>query len=171
LTLPGLEQEVSKVITYVGERKEITLSDVHALCSAQKSATFWQLAETMVWREAPAKTEELLDLSSLLPLLAQLRTQLQQGMTLAVLLEKNAPHSEIAHYLPTVKPSALDKLIPVARARRAYFFKRALDILFDVELMAKNSSFEPALLLDLFLTKITLLKRRHDSLPLPQSSR
>ena len=159
LSLPGLEQEADKLITYVGEKREITLQDVHVLCAAQKSSTIWQLAEAIVWREGPLKTDEELDLSGLLPLMAQLRTQLQHGMMLTILLEKRVPHGEIAHYMPTVKPAAFDKMLQVCRGRPSSFFKRSLDLLFEVELMAKNSSFDPALILDLFLTKIALLKR------------
>lgn len=167
-TLPGLEQELLKLITYAGERKEITLQDVHALCAAEKSSTFWQLAEAIVWRDSPPKTDEDLDLSSLLPLLSQLRTQLQQGMTLAVLMERGCPSGDIAHYLPTMKH---EKFAPIAKKRRSGFFKRALDLLFEVELMAKNSSFDPALIFDLFVTKITLLKRYYGSPVISQSPR
>lgn len=170
LDLPYLEQEVSKLITYVGTQRQITLQDVHTLCKAQKSASFWQLAEAIVWHETFPKTNLELDLSGLLPLLPQIRTQLQHGMTLSILLERKVPSAEIARYFPAVKPAALDKMIPVCRARQSPFFKRSLDLLFDVELMAKNSSFDPALILDLLLTKITLLKR-HYALPVSQSAR
>ena len=170
LNLPSLEQEVAKLITYVGERREMTLQDVHLLCAAQKSSTLWQLAEAIIWKEGPVKTDEEVDLSLLLPLLAQMRTQLQHGMTLASLIERGVPVGDIPPYCPTLKPASLDKILPIARSRQTPFFKRALDVLFDVELMAKNSSFDPALILDLFLTKITLLKKHH-ALSVPQSSR
>ncbi len=159
LNLPGLEQEVEKLITYAGERKEITLQDVHTLCAAQKSSTLWQLAEAIAWREPYPKGEESVDLSLLLPLLAVLRTQFQQGLTLALLLERGTPYAELSPYFPTVKSGALDKMLPLCKARRAPFFKRALDLLFEVELMAKNSSLDPALILDLLLSKLTLLKK------------
>jgi DNA polymerase III subunit delta len=170
LNLPGLEQEIGKLITYAGERKEIGIQDVHLLCPVQKSLTLWQLAEAIAWKDAPPKTEELLDLGTLLPLLSQLRIQFQQGMTAAVLLERGVSHSEMAPYFPTLKPATLDKILPIAKARQSPFFKRALGVLFDIELMAKNSAFEPALILDLLLTKLTLLKR-HYALSFSQSSR
>lgn len=170
LNLPGLEQEVEKLITYAGERRELTLQDVHALCAAQKSSTFWQLAEAIVWREGWPKIEEGFDLSGLLPLMAQVRTQLQHGLSLTILLEKRTPSGEIAHYFPSVKPAALDKMLLACKSRQSSFFKRALDLLFDVELMAKNSSFDPTLILDLFQTKIALLKRYY-ALSASQSSR
>jgi len=159
LNLPGLEREADKLISYAGERRDINLQDVHALCSAQKSSTLWQLADAIAWREAYPKMEESVDLGLLLPLFSQLRTQFQQGLTVSILLEKGTAHAEIAHYLPGIRPAALDKILPVAKGRQSPFFKRALDLLFDVELLAKNSSFEPALILDLLLTKLNLLKK------------
>jgi DNA polymerase-3 subunit delta len=168
LNLPGLEQEVEKLITYAGERCELTLEDVHSLCSAQKSATLWQLAEAIAWKEPFPKLD--IDLNLLFPLFSQLRTQFQHGLTLSILLERGTPYADIASYVPSLKPGTLDKMLPSAKARRSSFFKCALDLLFDVELMAKNSSLDPALILDLLLTKLTLLKR-HYALPVPQSSR
>ncbi len=161
LNLPGLEQEVDKLITYAAERKEISLKDVHTLCAAQKTSTLWQLADAIAWRDPYPKIEESVDLSLLLPLFAVLRTQFQQGMTLSLLLERGTPHADLAHYLPSVKPASLDKMLPAAKARRSPFFKRALDVLFDAELMAKNSSHDPALILDVLLSKLTLLKKHH----------
>lgn len=168
-SLPGLELEVEKLIVYAGERSELTIQDVHALSSAQKNLNLWQMAEAIAWKEPFPKLDENIDLSLLLPLLSQLRTQFQQGLALSVLLEKGIPHGEIAHYLPNVKPAALNAMLPLAKARRTPFFKRSLDLLFDAELMAKNSGFEPSLILDLLLSKLTLLKR-HYALSVSQSS-
>ena len=169
LNLPSLEQEVAKLITYSGERCEMTLQDVHLLCAAQKSSTPWQLAEAIIWREGAVKMDEMVDLSMLLPLLAQLRMQLQHGLTLAALVERGTPFKDIAAYCPTLKPASLDKMLPIVRQRQSPFFKRSLDVLFEVELMAKNSSFDPGLILDLLLSKITLLKK-HFSRPIDERS-
>lgn len=159
LNLPSLEQEIEKLITYVGDKQEISLADLLLLCSSQKSLTLWQLAEAVIWKETPPKLNERFDLSMLLPLITQLRTQLQQGMTLAILIEAGRPREEIAHHLPQLKTSFLDKILPLVKRRRSTFFKRGLDLLFDAELLAKNSGLDPTLIFDLFLSKITLLKR------------
>jgi DNA polymerase III subunit delta len=157
LSVPGLEQELIKLITYVGERREIALQDVQMLCGAQKSTTVWQLAEAIVWKESLPHSEESVDLAMLLSLFSPLRLQLQQGLTLAILVERGAAQEQIAHFLPTVKPAALDKRLPIVKRRQSSFFKRALGVLFDIELLTKNSSFEPILIFDLLLTKIALL--------------
>lgn len=157
-SMPHLEQEADKLITYAGERQTIALSDVTALCAAQKSETLWQLAEAIVWKDSPPKAGESADLSLLIPLISQVRAQLQNGLTIAVLLERGAAHHEIAHYLPTLKPAALDRILPIAKGRKSPFFRRALDVMFDIELMAKNSSLEPGLIFDLITVKLQMLK-------------
>jgi DNA polymerase-3 subunit delta len=156
--LPLLEQELIKLITYAGESKELTFQDVKALCEAQKSVTPWQLAESIVWKEN-ATLPDKIDLSLLMPMLSQTRSQLQQGLVLATLVERKASHEEIAHHLPAVKPAALDKMLPIVGRRRSIYFKRALSTLFEVELMVKNSSMEPDLIFDLLVAKLTLFSR------------
>ena len=152
---------MDKLLTFVGDAGAIRLKIVQTLCSAQKSATLWQLAEAVVWKEIVPKSDEAMDLSLLLPLISQVRTQLQHGLTLSVLLEHGMPRQELAAYFPSLKTAALDKMLPIAKNRRTPFFKRALDLLFEIELTAKNSSLEPSLIFDLLLTKITLLKRHY----------
>lgn len=154
----SLEQEVDKLITFIGERRELTVQDVDLLCATKKSPTLWQLADTIAWGESFPKLEENIDLKLLLPLLSQLRTQFQNGMALAILLERGAAHVDIAHQIPNLKPVSLDKMLSLARVRRSPFFKRALGFVFETELMSKNSSFDPALILDLLLAKLTMLK-------------
>jgi len=161
LNLPALEQEMRKLITYVAERSELNLKDVQTLCATQKSATLWKLSEEIAWRDSFPKLEEEIDMGTLLPPLSQLRTHFQHGMTLAVLLENGVPYADIAHQLPSLKPNAMEKMLLIAKARKARFFKRALDFLFDIELMAKNSAFDPAFILDHLLAKLTLLKRSY----------
>jgi DNA polymerase-3 subunit delta len=158
LNLPSLEQEMEKVITYVAERSELSLKDVQTLCATQKNATLWQLSEEIAWRDSFPKLEEEIDMGMLLPLLSLLRMQLQHGMTLAVLLENGVPYADIVFQLSNLKAHAIDKMLPIVKARRTRFFKRALDLLFDIELMAKNSAFDPPFILELLLAKLALYR-------------
>lgn len=159
LSLPALENEVDRLIAWAGERRELTLQDVRTLCTAQKGSTLWQLTDEIVWGELWPKMDEDVDLGLLLPLISQVRTQLQHGLTVSLLLERGAPQEEIAHCLPGIRPAAMDKMLPVAKVRQSPFFKRALDVLFEVELLAKNSALDPALILDTLLSKLHVLKR------------
>jgi len=166
LDLASLEQEIDKLITYLGESREITLKETLALCASQKEFSFWQLAEAVIWSDVPPKIEEKMTLSELLPMITQLRSQLQQGLTLGILLERKTSPTEIASYFPGVKPTLLEKRVPLCRRYPSALFKRALDLLFEMELQAKNSSLEASLLLDLFLSRWTLLKRHVTALPI-----
>lgn len=159
LNLPGLEQELEKLIAFAAGSSVLTLQDVRTLCSAQKSMTLWQISDAIAWKESFPKLEESIDLSLLLPLISQLRTQFQQGLSLSILMERGVPHAEIAQHAPQIKPAALSKILPHVRSRKSSYFKRVLNLIFEMELMTKNSSFEASLILDLFLSKLTLLKR------------
>ena len=154
LNLPALEQELFKVITYVGERPQVTAADVEALCVQNKSSTIWQMAESLVWKGSLPPETTPIDLSLLLPLISQLRSQIQQGLTLALLQEQGFGVGEISHTLPQLRSQTLEKLLPLAKAKRSLFFRKGLKALFEIELMAKNSSLEPGLLLDLFTAKL-----------------
>lgn len=154
LNLPALEQELFKLITYAGERKQIGLQDVETLCNVQKSSTLWQMAEAVVWRGKSHAEAPDFDLSLLLPLIGQIRSQIQQGLALALLQEQGFGSSEISHYLPNLRGNQLERLLPLAKAKRSPFFKRGLKVLFEIEILAKNSSVEPGLLLDLFTAKL-----------------
>lgn len=162
LTLAGLENALEKLVLFAGERGELSLQDARALCPAQKGPTLWQLVDAIAWKDPFPKLEENVDLALLLPLCSQLRIQFQQGLALALLVERGAASKEITHFLPSVKPAALDKMLPCAKARGSSFFKRALDLLFSMELTLKNSGSDPALIFDCFLIKLSFLKRyRH----------
>ncbi|MES2122345.1 MAG: hypothetical protein V4492_06160 [Chlamydiota bacterium] len=166
LDLAGLEQELFKLVTYAADRKNIGLKAVETMCFQQKSSTIWQMAENLVWKGEPLKGTENVDLSLLLPLLSQIRVQLQQGLSLALLQEQGFGFEEISHYLPTMRSHLMEKLLPIARQKRPLYFKRGLRILFEIELMAKNSSIDPALLLELLSAKLRPFpKRIHHALP------
>ncbi len=153
-----LDQELFKLITYVGDRKAIVLSDALAMISNQQSANMWKLAEQLIWEEEPLPRQPLEDLSALLGLIAQLRSQLDIGLRLSSLLAKDFPMQELASHFPTLRPPVLQRNCTIARKRGLNFFAKALILLFDVELDAKNQPVSPDLLWDLLISKITFMK-------------
>ncbi len=158
LDLPNLEQELIKLLCYVGERNAIGIDDVLQICAVQKSFSTWQLSEMIVWENSAVAAPPAIDLPWLLPFLGQLRYQLQIGMQLATLLENHVEPSEISRQLPQLRGAIFDKRMSAARQRRASYFRQGLQRLFEIELMAKNNGATPGLLFDLFTTQLKQIR-------------
>ncbi len=152
--LSSLEQELSKLICYVGERHEIERGDVCAISSSREKTTGWQLAETLVWTEDPLPQDPAADLSFLLALIGQLRYHLELGAQFQALLELGLSPQQIAEHLPQVRPAVFERFLSIARRRSSGCFKRGLSALFELELGCKNNAGDPLLLFDLFTAKL-----------------
>ena len=148
--LAQLEQEMNKLLCYCAVRGQIGVQDVQVLCHTEKNTSTWHLAEALVWQEQVVSVDASFDSSALLPLLGVVRSHLQQGMLLAV-----EPGASSTFF----KPQLLEKVRPAVRARGARFFKEALSIVFEVEMLAKNSSQAPSLLYEMLAAKMHLLKK------------
>ena len=138
--LLNLEQEVGKLITYVGERPEVSLEDVRALCSGGAKPKLWKVAEELVWdlsREALGAVESATDLFMLFP---QVRGQLQTGLKLHGCLERGEDFKSV---VPRAFPKTMEKYKRLLRVRSEVFFREGLRALFKCELMAKNSGHSP----------------------------
>lgn len=153
MDLPGLEQALFKLFTYVGERAMIQRSDVEKLCQQVVENSLWQQAEWLVWKEIFPSHLEKWEISDLLGFITSVRSQLQLGLSIAVFLKQGFDFQKMVHALPMVKPASLEKWILIARQKKPFYFKRGLQAVFETEVLAKNSSFSPSFLLDLFRAK------------------
>lgn len=151
LDMPGLHQELIKLVCYVGDRPIITIQDAKVISSSLNLATGWQLAEGVIWGREFVSADKTADLSFLLMFIGQLRYQLQTGLQIAQLLDK--PH-EISRCFPQLRPQTLDKYISGARQKTAAYFYKGLNALFDLELAAKSSQIDTSLLFDRFIGKL-----------------
>lgn len=158
LELPNLEQEIIKLICYVGERRPISLSDVEKICAVEKSVGTWQLSEMIVWERAPALAPAGIDLSWLLPFLGQLRYQLQIGLQLAVMIDTHMLPGDMARQLPQLKGALFEKRVQAARQLGQAYFRSGLNHLFEIELLAKNSGGTAQLLFDLMTAKLARVR-------------
>ncbi len=149
-----LEQELLKLFCYVGERAEIVASDVESVGVRPRSLTLWQIADALVWNESGASADSGFDLSDLLLLIAAVRLQLQQGLQMALLLEQGVTPHALASQLPHIKPKAIELHATQARRLKSSFFTAGLEQLFEIELLAKNSSSAPLCLFDLLHAKL-----------------
>jgi DNA polymerase-3 subunit delta len=83
-TLREIANELEKLFTYVGKRREIAKEDVRAICSASRQAVIWELTDSLGARrtsQAIAALENLLDsgeqpIGVLMMLVAQFRLML-----------------------------------------------------------------------------------------------
>jgi len=162
--MQNLHQELDKLISFVGERREIDLKDAMAVCISCKTDTSWQVAENVVWGDLHgAKNDGARDLSFLLPLIGQIRYQLQLGLQMACLIQENKSFPEIVQSIPHLKIRSLEKNAGVARTRGTKFFKEGLNFLFDLELSLKNGAHSPELMWDLFTSKLNQIKTQERS--------
>ncbi len=152
--LATLDQELSKLLCYVGDKPRIELEDAKAICGTRDLFTGWQLAEKIVWDRATSLGEKLSDLSFLFPFIGQLRYHLQLGYRLAELIENKASSGDIKHHFPTLRPQQLEKFTLQAKVRRPFFFHRGLQMLYNLEFASKSSPLDIAVLFDLFQAKL-----------------
>ncbi len=147
--LSSLEQEMNKLICYCWDRPQITPQDVRALCYTHQPQSVWNLAEGIVWNTQPVRVDSTYELSSFFYLLGQVRFHLQQGLILASAFEQGKPVEEVS-----LKPQLLEKVIPYAKKQGSRHFQQALNNVFEMELLAKNSSLAVSLLFDLLVAKV-----------------
>ena len=140
------KSELEKLFLYVLDRQAITEKDVLAICTSPSHQAGWNQAEALVWG-GEFGCEEV-DLSFLLALLGQVRFLVQQARQLAWLLEEGKSEEELLQ-LVRIKPLQLQKSRDRLRKYQIPYFEKALDALYEVELLAKNSSLAPKFLLDL----------------------
>jgi len=148
-----LQQEIDKLVCYVGERGQITREDITAICSPSIEANFFQLAQKIVWGgldQVPPKC----DTAMLFPLIGSLRYQLEMGLKIAALIQKNASPEIIAKEFPQLRRGALQQCLDGVKRRGLPFFKEGLRALFALEYGAKTSLGSPDILFSTFCAHI-----------------
>lgn len=154
-----LSSECDKLLAYVGERSEITHSDLEAVCVLREPQSIWQLGEAIFKRDlAKALTvlQFLLD-SELSPfaLIASLRHQLHTGCLLAELIEADTPRAELAKRFPQLVGRLLDEQCRHAGEYGVASFHKALSALNALEFHLKDRPIDPEHLLKRLLVVMT----------------
>lgn len=146
-----LAQELDKLILYCADRPQIMREDVLAIASSSKTHTLWQIADDLVWdRILSSAGTEVNDPSLFHSLLAVLRQQLMIGIKMHALHASQVAFAQWGPYFPKLKPKALEKKREAAMKLGAAYFRRGVDHLFELELLAKSGSMQNDALLDLF---------------------
>lgn len=155
-----LEQELFKLLTFAYEKKTLSLADAAAISSHTQTLGLWKVAEHLVWEEESlAERVELTEMGDLLALISQLRTHLEAGLKLT------------AGQASSVRPQQVEKYRAITRRRRSDFFARALILLFETELEAKNNALPVQMMGDLLIAKLTLLKKINAATATSKSAR
>ena len=147
MDLAILEQDLEKIITFIGERLHIEELDLATICNDQKLANLWQLSDGILFSKQKILFDSEIDISCLLSLIGQMRLQLQRSLEIRILLEKKMSHAEICLKFHTIKKSSLEKLFSFTLEREEKWLIQALHHLFQIEMLAKNSAATPAVLL------------------------
>ncbi len=154
LDLSRLEQELIKLVCFIGERSAIEMQDIEMICSAEKHSSTWQLSEAIIWEKKSPSPPSAIDLAWLLPFLGQLRYQLQIGLQLAVMLDMHMLPGDMAKQFPQLRGALLDKRIGGAKQLGQQYFRSGLLSLFDIEMLAKQSGGTAPFLFDLLTAKL-----------------
>ena len=138
-------REMEKLIDYTDGKSRIDIEDVRAICGVNQSYAVWQSAEKVVFEGTGRLEEDYFHI-----LIPALRSQLQQGLKMAILLAENAPQEAWMAALPKVFPKTLEKRTKDAARLGVRYFVRGLETLFLVELTSRKGSHQLGALLDFF---------------------
>ena len=153
-----LEQELSKVICYVGDRSQLVSEDLVQLGIQHKLPTGWQMAESLLWEGRAVIKDPSFSLSDFLPLLGQVRYHLHLARQLSALLLEGADRERIATQLPQLRQNMFDKYRKLVSDYPIDFFNQAMKCLFKIELLSKNSTLSAPFLWDYLAAQIAQQK-------------
>ncbi len=152
-----LMREVQKLAHYVGEKVEIDLKAVHAICRASQTQTAsWEVAKAMIWeRKSKESTFCPITMEKLLPFLGQLRYHLQLGLVITSCLQ-NKRDKEIARAYPKLSEKMLDRYKQLAHSFSPDYFKGGLKHLFALQLRMLERGMDPSA----FMAQFTIYLKR-----------
>ncbi len=154
-----LTQELNKLLCYVGDRKEVTLDDVGAVCTDLNAESVWQLGEVIFQFDAGSAIRIfhriLSDSNALLPLLRQIRNQFQTGYQISMILQQGGGASEVMQEFSYMKGRILERNVSIARQYGVEKYKKGLLAIDEAEMQAKNSQMEDSLIGELLLIKLS----------------
>lgn len=154
-----LQQEWEKLLTYVGDKKEITLQDVMDICTVSSIETIWQLGESIFRRDIATAMHIgralLLGGHAFLSLIRQIRTQFQTEYQICTLLAQGGQAAAVSQEFPYMKGQILERHMQFAREYGAESFKQGLLAIDAIDIQAKNSQIDETLLMELLIIKLT----------------
>lgn len=154
-----LQQELDKLVCYVGMRREITIHDVGAVCISVNMETIWQLGEALFQRNAAGALRmvhaQLTSGVAFLVLLRQIRNQFQTEFQICSILASGGNPHDIAAEFPYMKGAILDRHIQMAQGYGMDRFKQAMMAIDEADTTAKNSIADMTFLAERLIIKLT----------------
>lgn len=154
-----LQQELNKLICYIGERNTITMADITAISISLPLDTIWQLGESIFRKEtmeALRISKAMLDEgSAFLSVLRQIRTQFQTELEVGCILAAGGHGEEISQRFPYMKGHILSRHMQMAQSYGVKKLKEGILQIDAAELKAKNSQVDPHLLNELLMVHLT----------------
>lgn len=147
-----LQQEIDKLLCFCADKEEITQKDVEAISSISLEMNLFHLARELVWGQGKV-IPNLSDISFLIPLVSQLRSQMEIGLKMGALLRRKASQEEISKSFPRLFPKALIEAQEGSLRKGEAYFRNGLLDLFELELGLKTSLARPEVLFTRFCAK------------------
>lgn len=155
-----LDQEIEKLICYVGGKPLITLQDVYAICLSVNVENVWQLGEAIFHRDPTTALRIALALhqegTPLIMLLRQIRSQFQTDFQVCTILAQGGSESDVTKQFGYMKGQILDRHIQLAKNYGMQRFRKGMILIDETEWAAKNSSTENSYLIERLITKLVL---------------
>jgi DNA polymerase-3 subunit delta len=156
-SLSLLSAEWEKLLTYVGEKPQITLSDVLAICLISTTDSTWAFGEAILAKDSKTALEtshRMLDAGvSVFPLLRGLRHQVMTALLMAT-AEREGKRDWISQKFPYLKGQMLEKQLHAASRFGVDRLSTAIQTIDDFEFKAKDGFDDAKLLLTLLCTRI-----------------
>ncbi|MBU2701475.1 DNA polymerase-3 subunit delta [Sporomusaceae bacterium BoRhaA] len=131
-SLNYLEQELTKIVLYLGERQEITVADVHMLLASVPEISVFVMMDALSRKNArlalAVLEEQIATGQAGLRLLALLARQVRQLYQAKIMIEEGFSSKEIGSYLKLM-PFVTDRLIKQSRVFQLAQLKQALGLL------------------------------------------
>lgn len=154
-----LEQELHKLVCYIGDRAEITLNDARAICLVTNTETIWQLGDAIFRRDAGTAIRIFRSLenegSHFLSLLRQIRGQFQTGLQISSIISQGGTPDQVTALFPYMKGGILDRNIKTVREYGLNRYVKGLQLIDETDLQAKNSGGDTDLLTDMLIVRLT----------------
>ena len=154
-----LQNELQKLICYIGDRKEIQVEDIAAITTTLSVETGWQLGDAIFGRDTASalriSKSMLNDGVPFILLLRQLRSQFQTGMHISGILAQGGTPGDITEKLPNLRGVILERNMRMAQGYGLKRYKEGLLKIDEIELQSKNSGIDHDLLAELVIIKLT----------------